>query len=217
MNPLHTVVEMHSSADWGSLAVFYGTIAAGGAFLALEVVRARRIGRLIRDLKAGVHERLDRQSASTSERISGIEARGQELRQEAQTVRQRVDRVEDSIPSLYERLDEFRNTLATIFRDEMEAVLGSFDGTVTAVLGHMKSELHMGIARIESIEEMVRSRQRAEQMLLGDGTAPALPEGQGNAPEGGKAGEEEVVAEEQSAPQPDLAGTDEAEPRDLAA
>jgi hypothetical protein len=81
--------------------------------------------------------------------------------------------------------------LARIFQNELGAVLGSFDKSVTAVLGHMKSELHNGIAHIESIEEMVQGRQTAGQALLEVSRANGLPD-----PEGIELDEAELALDE---------------------
>jgi hypothetical protein len=175
------VVQIHSGADVGALVPFYGVILAAVCFLALQLVRAARVNRRIAELEGSLAERVDEKTAEVatkvSERMGGIDAQARDLRQGAETLRQRVDHVEDKIPSLYDRLEEFRNTLAHIFQNELGAVLGSFDTSVSAVLEHMKADLHTGLTRIESIQEMVKSRQTAGRALLRGGEAAGLLEG----------------------------------------
>jgi len=136
--------------------------------------------------------RLEERTAPVAEKVGSIEAQAQELIRQVDAFRHRVDEVETRIPNLYDRLEEFRQTLARIFQSELGSVLESFDGSVSAVLNQMKTDLQMGIARIEGIESMVRSRQRAEHVLLGRVEEPELAE----APEGEVAEEE---AEERAA------------------
>ncbi|MHC4481705.1 MAG: hypothetical protein ACYS1C_12155, partial [Planctomycetota bacterium] len=90
-----------------------------------------------------------------------------------------INDVDGRIPGLFDRIDEFRETLARAFQVELNSVLSSFDSTVSGILEEMKSELQLGIGRIESIENMVHSRQGAGRTLLGVAEEPELPEGPG--------------------------------------
>jgi len=171
------VEQMYRDVDWRALLLSHGVILAAACYLVLQFVRASRMKRRLADLEARLAERMDQRATGVEERVEGVEARSRQLVQQTDTVRHRVDQVEERIPSLYDRMEEFRITLATIFQNELGAVLGSFDSSVSAVLEHMKADLHMGIARIENIEEMVQSRQKAGKSLLGGTEAPALSEG----------------------------------------
>ena len=111
--------------------------------------------------------RVDRKTDGIVARVSKVEEQSQDVLREMESFRQRVSSVEKRIPDIYDHLEEFRNTLARIFRGELSTVLDSFDSSVAAVLDHMKDELRMGINRIEGIEGMVKSRQKAERALLG--------------------------------------------------
>jgi len=123
-----------------------------------------------------MQQRIDERSAALSDSISKLDARVSRAEEQVARFRERVDEVEDRIPNLFDRLDEFRGTLARTFQGELSSVLNSFDNSVAAILQQMKSELQLGISRIESIESMVRSRERAEQGLLGfPSPASALP------------------------------------------
>ena len=145
----------------------------------------------IEQTETRLSERMDERTSPVVAKMGSIETQGQELSRQVETFRHRVDEVEIRIPNLYDRLEEFRETLAKIFQSELGSVLESFDGSVTAVLNQMKTDLQMGITRIEGIEGMVRSRQRAEDALLGPLGKPELAE----APEA-----EEVEPEPEPAP-----------------
>ncbi len=191
MSVLDSIVQIHRNLDWNSLVLFYSVIAAVVSFVAVQMLRARnRLNERMAELEARFRQRLDERTAGVPESILSIEARTLELRQEAESFGQRVDQVENSIPNLHEQLEEFRTTLSTIFQNELSAVLGSFDNSVAAVLDQMKADLHTGITRIESIENMVRSRRKAGRALLELPGTPELAE----APES----EEEAAEEETS-------------------
>ncbi len=166
-----------------------------------------------------IQERLEQQSARHAEAAGSLEARVARATEEVSRFRERITDVEGRIPGLFDRLDDFRDTLAKTFQAELGSVLTSFDTSVSSILVQMKSELQMGIGRIESIESMVRSRERAERTLLGSGHGVALPEGE--------AGEESQFEEwEQQAKElaesdempvvdvPDAEPAEEAEPED---
>ncbi|MGD2174696.1 MAG: hypothetical protein PVJ27_04775 [Candidatus Brocadiaceae bacterium] len=114
-----------------------------------------------------IQERLEERSSSLSDAISSLDGKVGQARQQMEAFRQRVDDVEGRIPGLFDRLDEFRDTLAHTFQAELGSVLTSFDNSMSAILQQMKAELQMGVSRIESIENMVRSREQAERSLLG--------------------------------------------------
>jgi len=142
--------------------------------------------------------RVDEATAGVAERMGVIDARAQRTLDEMEMMRQRVGDVEKGMPRLYEQLDEFRETLARIFRNELGSVFNSFDSSISAVLEHMKAELHVGINRIEGIEQMVHSRHQAEHTLLGPADDEELMEAalDGAADAGQEAPAEEQEAEE---------------------
>lgn len=169
MSVLDYLLEIHRDANWSALLVFYGAILALGGFGCLAVlhfVRGRKTSKRIAELEAGLRRSIDERAAHVTEKVEVVEAQARQMAREGQTFRERIDQVENRIPSLYDRLDEFQATLAQVFKNELGAVLGSFDSSVSAVLQHMKAELHTGIAQIEGIEDMVRSRRQAERTLL---------------------------------------------------
>jgi len=169
MSVLDYLVEIHRGTNWSALFVFYGVILALGAFgclAALHLIRGRKTSKRIAELEAGLRRSIDERAAHVTEKVGVVEAQARQMAQEGQAFRERIDQVESRIPSLYDRLDEFQTTLAQVFKNELGAVLGSFDSSVSAVLQHMKAELHTGIAQIEGIENMVRSRRQAERTLL---------------------------------------------------
>ena len=126
-----------------------------------------------------IQERLDQQSGRLAESISGLEGRIGRANDEIVRFRDRVTDVEDRIPGLFDRLDDFRDALAKTFQAELGSVLTSFDASISSILAEMKSELQLGVSRIESIETMVRSRERAERTLLGGPHEASLPESWG--------------------------------------
>jgi len=119
-----------------------------------------------------IEERLEQRAASLSDTISALEARVSGFREKWEALWERVREVENRIPGLFDRLDEFRGSLARTFQVELEGVLSSFDNSMAAILDQMKADLQMGVSRVESIENMVRSRESAERNLLGP--APAV-------------------------------------------
>lgn len=114
-----------------------------------------------------LQQRWEDAERTASRRLDRLEDASEEASRKMQSSEERITQVEKRIPDIYEHLEEFRNTLSRIFQSELSAVLDSFDSSVTAVLDHMKGELETGIKRIEGIESMVNSRQRAERTLLG--------------------------------------------------
>lgn len=123
-----------------------------------------------------IQDRIDQRCAALSDAITKVDSQVTRAHEEVERFRQRLAEVEGRIPSLFDRLDEFRGTLAKTFQAELGGVLNSFDNTMSAILQQMKSELQMGVSRIEGIESMVRSRDRAERTLLGAPDEAALPE-----------------------------------------
>jgi len=122
-----------------------------------------------------LEERIDQRSGSLSDAITKLDSRVSYADEELNRFRERVSEVENRIPNLFDRLEEFRAVLAKTFQAELGSVLSSFDSSVSGILEQMKAELQMGISRIESIEGMVRSRERAERSLLGVPDEVALP------------------------------------------
>ncbi len=149
-----------------------------------------------------MQERIEQRSAALSDSISKLDSRAGRAEDQVQQFRERIAEVESRIPNLFDRLDEFRNTLAKTFQVELSGVLNSFDNSMGAVLQQMKSDLQLGISRIEGIEGMVRSRERAERTLLGAPGEGALPE---------PAGEEEGEFEEWEQQAKELAESEEPE------
>jgi len=115
-----------------------------------------------------IQERIEQRAATLSDSISRLDARVGHCDETVEQFRERVKEVESRIPGLFDRLDEFRDTLARTFQVELGGVLSSFDNSVGAILHQMKSEMKIGLSRIESIEGMVDSRRAAERALLGD-------------------------------------------------
>jgi hypothetical protein len=170
------LVGIHTGGNVGALVLFYGVISASACFVALQIARSRRTKREMAEMRGQFVEMLSAKSAQVSEKVGSVEMQARQLQMESEAARQRMEVVEARIPTLYQQMDDFRNALAKIFQNELGAVLGSFDKSVTAVLGHMKAELHNGIAHIESIEDMVQGRQKAGQSLLEVSRAHGLPE-----------------------------------------
>lgn len=148
-----------------------------------------------------LQERVEERASALSERIAGVESRTQKVTEDVERFRERVDEVEARIPNLFDKLDEFQETLSRTFQAEMNSVLNSFDNSLASLLQQMKSDLQLGISRIEGIESMVRSREEAERNLLGPAreTTPqtALEEEEGEFAEW----EEEAKELEQMAPE----------------
>jgi chromosome segregation ATPase len=122
-----------------------------------------------------IEERIDKRASALSDAINKVESRASHANEEVARFRQELSDVESRIPGLFDKLDEFRETLGKTFQAELGSVLNSFDNSVSSVLQQMKSELIMGVSRIESIESMVRSRHSAERTLM---STPQLPEGE---------------------------------------
>ena len=164
----------------------------------LDVRMTRKI-----DQKGDIlQERLDQHRSALSDSVGKLEARLARTGEQLEAYRERTDEVESRIPGLFDRLDDFRDTLAQTFQAELGGVFTSFDNSVAAILQQMKAELELGVSRIESIEGMVRSRDRAQLSLLGPRGEAALP---GPAPEQG----EEAEFEEWEQQAKELAEQDE--------
>ena len=168
--------QMLVQVDWSSVVVFGGLMVAVLCYLVLQKVREAELRRRLAELESKLSNRVDKQAGAAVEAALAADGRSRDALREAQGVQQRVDDVERRIPTLQEKLEHFRITLAGIFQNELGSVLSSFDTSVSAVLEHMKADLHMGVARIETIEEMVHNRQQAGRTLLGTGDAPMLEE-----------------------------------------
>ncbi|NLW50542.1 MAG: hypothetical protein GXY85_06815 [Candidatus Brocadiaceae bacterium] len=134
-----------------------------------------RMTRKIDQKGDALQERLEQHRSALSEVIGKGEARLSRLDEQLKACRERIDEVEARIPNLFDRLDDFREMLGRTFQAELGGVFDSFDNSVSAILQQMKSELQLGVSRIESIEGMVRSREKAERSLLGGRGEPALP------------------------------------------
>jgi hypothetical protein len=170
------VGQLLAHVDWSSVVIFSGAILAVTCYLVLQKVRERELRGKLAALESRLAEQMEKQAGAAVATALTADGRSRDALREAQGIQQRVDEVERRIPSLQEKLEHFRLTLAGIFRNELGAVLSSFDTSVSAVLEHMKADLHMGVARIETIEEMVRNRQQAGRTLLGTGEANLLAE-----------------------------------------
>jgi len=137
-----------------------------------------------------IQQQMDERKAACDDSLSKLNARVGRFEDNEARFRQRVEDVEARIPGLFDRLDEFRDTLASTFQVELSTILRSFDSSVGAVLQQMKAELQTGVSRIEGIESMVKSRQNVERTLLGTSAGGGLPEpGEG-------LGEDEMAFEE---------------------
>ncbi|MHC5033616.1 MAG: hypothetical protein ACYTFZ_01070 [Planctomycetota bacterium] len=123
-----------------------------------------------------IQARVEENRATLADSVSKLDARLGRALEDVGNFRERIAEVDGRIPGLFDRLEEFRDTLAKTFQIELGSVLGSFDSTLGGILQEMKTELQVGISRIENIESMVRSRERAERTLLGSPDAPELPE-----------------------------------------
>ncbi len=126
-----------------------------------------------------IQERLEERTTALSDSVNVLGSRVAEARDQIERFRLRVEEVEKRMPNFFDKIEEFRETLARSFQAELGSVLNSFDTSMTSILLQMKSELQMGISRIEGIEGMVRSRQRAERSLLGPPQPPELAEDEG--------------------------------------
>jgi DNA repair exonuclease SbcCD ATPase subunit len=124
-----------------------------------------------------IQERVEQRASSLSDTMHRLESRAARASEDVERFRARVDEVERRIPNLFDRLDEFRETLGRTFQVELNSVLNSFDSSLVSILQQMKSDLQLGLSRVEGLEAMVRSRERAEKSLLGaaEGAAPPLP------------------------------------------
>ncbi|MHC4592962.1 MAG: hypothetical protein ACYS8L_09755 [Planctomycetota bacterium] len=140
-----------------------------------------------------IQARVAENRATLADSVSKLDARLGRALEDVESFRQRIAEVDGRIPGLFDRLEEFRDTLAKTFQVEIGSVLGSFDNTLGSILQEMKTELQVGVSRIESIESMVKSRERTERTLLGSPDAPELP---GAAQEEGEFEEWEQEAKE---------------------
>ncbi len=122
-----------------------------------------------------LQERIEERVGSLTDSISALDGRVTRADDQIDAFRAKLEDVEARIPNLFDKLEEFRGTLGRSFRAELSSVLNSFDNSLAAVLQQMKSDLEVGIDRIESIEGMVRSREQAEQSLLTTGEPPEVP------------------------------------------
>lgn len=166
------MVQLHVTADPRWVGVFYGAVVLI-CYLVVSQVRRKRRQAAAEKMQEWAGE-LDRQLKKIYQRqvrlVKFTKSRAREIRQEME---ERLDQyggrlgtVEDRIPNLYENLDEFRESLARVFESELGAVMHSFDSSVDSVLYQMKEQLQAGINNIEGIEEMVRSRRKAETKLI---------------------------------------------------
>ncbi len=124
-----------------------------------------------------IQERVEQRASDLMDAIHKLESRVSRASEDVARFRERVDDVESRIPNLFDRLDDFRDALGRTFQVEISSVLNSFDSSLTSILQQMKSDLQLGLSRVESLETMVRSRERAEKSLLGtpEGTPAPLP------------------------------------------
>jgi hypothetical protein len=124
-----------------------------------------------------IQERVEQRAASLSDTIHRLESRATRACEDVDRFRSRIDEVEGRIPNLFDRLDDFRDTLGRTFQVELNSVLSSFDSSLSAILQQMKADLQLGLSRVESLETMVRSRDRAQKGLLGtpEGAPSPLP------------------------------------------
>lgn len=129
----------------------------------------RDVRRELEEVERTVTREFEDVTTRATRRMEKLEQDGNEVLRQMESNNSRIAEVEKRIPDIYEHLEDFRTTLGNIFQNQLSAVLNSFDSSVAAVLDHMKGELEMGINRIEGIENMVHSRQRAERTLLGGG------------------------------------------------
>lgn len=114
-----------------------------------------------------VADRIDAKTDRLLERIAEAERNTRQARNELDSVRERLTSAEQEFPVFEDRLAELQNDVDRLFRTELSSVLDSFDSSVSAVLDHMKDQLQMGVSRIEGVESMVESRQKASRSLLG--------------------------------------------------
>ncbi len=114
-----------------------------------------------------LQERIEQRASSLSDSIHKLESRASESNENVERFRRRIDEVESRIPNLFDKLDDFKQTLGKTFQAELGSVLNSFDNSLAALLQQMKSDLQLGLSRIEGIQNMVHSRERAERNLLG--------------------------------------------------
>jgi hypothetical protein len=129
-------------------------------------------------VNAGLTERLAASRRELDEGLARLDASASSLREDMDGLRTRLDEVEGRVPGLLDQLDELRETLGRTFQSELSGVLSSFDTSVAGILEQMKSELQIGISRIEGIEQMVRGRERAERALLAGASDQELEAGE---------------------------------------
>ncbi len=135
---------------------------------------------------------LEEQSASLSDSIGQLEPRVAGAAEEIERFRSRLRDVEDRTSNLLERLARFRGTLASTFNAELDGVLGLFDNSISGILRQIRSELQLGVRRMENVEGLVQSRHRRDRSLLGPARGPG-PAGEGSEFEG--IGESEDLGE----------------------
>ena len=150
----------------------------------LESRLATKTNQKIDAVEAHVQELHGKQGDLLEERCSELAAdigktdvQVQRTNAQIEGLKNDLEQVEARIPSLLDRLDDFREAVAKRCQGELASVLGSFDKTVRAVLTQMKGELQVGVSRIEGIESMIRNRKQAEMTLLGTGVDDELPPG----------------------------------------
>jgi hypothetical protein len=121
-----------------------------------------------------IQERIEERANALNDAITKLDSRVISGREQAQRLGERIDEVEARIPNLFDKLDEFKNALGNTFQVELSSVLNSFDTSVADILQQMRMELQMGIDRIDNIQSMVESRQRAGRSLMGTATGGEL-------------------------------------------
>ncbi len=137
---------------------------------------------------------MEQRVAAALGQFEGIDAA---VRQAAADVRA----LQNNLNHISDRMDALEDYVKATFEAKLDAAFKALDGTVAGVLGEMKGELLRGVQRIEEIESLVETRQKAEQRLLGAQTdAPGLEEP--NARE-----EDEAAAEAEEVPRDDDAET----------
>jgi uncharacterized protein YoxC len=108
---------------------------------------------------------LENRTSDLNQRLNEIAAKLEQTNAELKSVQHHVEEVENGMPSVFDRLEEFQHALARGYQSELSSVFESFDNAMGALLEQMKGELKGGLSRLEGIEGMIKSRKRAESQL----------------------------------------------------
>jgi len=142
-----------------------GRVAEAVEVRAMERLTPRldSLDKRMQSLHSKQSEALEERAADLLARIGRVEANAESLRAELEALQRHLQELEDRLPGLFDRLGEFKRALARSYQKEISGMLGTLDNAVSSLLSHMRAELQTGLRRIDSIEEMMRTRERTEQ------------------------------------------------------